>query len=270
MSDSQYHLHGGFIQFPGGKLTLDADGGAYYDRAFSRWLPVSHEAVSLDGSQYAYLDLKVPGTDARQQLHLVELPSGNEKLYQAAPTGDPAGYVVVSIGPEGIWLSYAGYEGPSGGLFLLDLTTGQMKEVGGQQGIFNPVAGSPGIFWFTDSGPNPQPRGGIGGYLLTRVQRLTVSDGMTNVWFSKDGSDLRVLGIDLTGHPIIADENNVWLGTAQDDTQPIAVPEGFYSAVVADKHGIWLGGDKGIYLYTPNGEVQRISDQVAALAGPCF
>src|SRR2546430_13523750 len=77
MSDSQYHLHGGFIQFPGGKVTMDADGGAYYDRAFSRWLPVSHEAVSLDGSQNGDLDFKGPGEGGRRQPHLVGVPLGN-------------------------------------------------------------------------------------------------------------------------------------------------------------------------------------------------
>jgi hypothetical protein len=270
ISDGQGHVQGAFLDDLTGKVTVDQNGtgGAFYDHAFSRWLPVDRHAVSPDGRRYVYVDWKVPGTTARQQLHQVDLPAGSERLYELAPTGDPASYVVISVAMEGIWLSYAGYEGPSGGLFLLDLTTGRLMDVGDKQGIFDAVAGAPGTFWFTDSGTNPQPRGGIGGTLLARVQRLTVADGKTDVWFTKDGSDLRVLGADLSGHPIITDENQVWLALSPDVAKVIGLPKGHYQAL-ADSHGIWFGGDDGIYLYSPTGDVVKVSNQSAGLAGTC-
>ena len=252
-----------------GKVTIDQGGvgGTYYDRAFSRWLRVSQSAVSSDESRYGYLDPKVPGTSARQQLHLVDLGTGTEKLYELAPTGNPAGYVVISLATEGVWLSSAGYEGPRGGLFLLDITTGQFKNVGGQRQIFDSVAGGPGVFWFTDPGPNPQPMGGIGGDFLARVQRLTIADGKAEDWFTKDGSYLTVLGTDRASHPIVSDDNAVWLVPTRGVAIDIGLGAGYYRAFV-DEHGIWFGGDKGIYLYSRD-RVQRVSDQKGVPAGTC-
>lgn len=266
--DSSGHMQGAFVDYVSGRMTVDPGGvgGAYYDRAYSRWLPVNQNAVSSDGSRFVYLDPKVPGTSARQQLHLVDLPTGSEKLYELAPTGDPAGYVVVSVATEGIWLSFSGYEGPRGGLFLLDLTTGQLKNVGGQRMIFDPVAGGPGIFWFTEPGPNPT-MSGIGFYMPDRVKRFTIVDGKAEDWFIKDGSYLTVLGTDLAGHPILTDSTEVWLASSPDASTVIAVPPGYYHAFT-DEHGIWFGGDQGIYLYAATG-VQKVSDQKGAPAGTC-
>src|SRR5260370_16599980 len=65
---------GAFIEFPSGIVTPDPAAvgpgsisrpgrelvdyfyGRYYDRAYSRWLPVSRVNVSPDGSHYAYVD----------------------------------------------------------------------------------------------------------------------------------------------------------------------------------------------------------------------
>jgi hypothetical protein len=269
VSDDHGHVQGAFVDDLTGKVTVDPNGvgGAFYDRPFSRWLPVDHHAVSSDGRRYVYLDQKVPGTSARQQLHLVDLSTVNEKLYELAPTGDPAGYVVKNVTAEGVWLSYAGYEGPSGGLFLLDLTTGRLIDVGGKQEIFDAVAGAPGTFWFTDNGLHPQPRGGIGGNLLARVQRLTIPDGKAESWFVKDGSDLRVLGVDMAGHPVVADQNDYWLASTPSDSKVIELPGGFYQ-LFTDRHGLWFGGDRGVYLYTEGG-VRKVSDQKGMPAGAC-
>src|ERR1700736_2077056 len=68
---------GAFIDFPSGTVTPDpaaAEVGSlvrpgrelvgsfyvhYYDRAFSRWLPVTQNSVSPDGAHYAYTDRAV-------------------------------------------------------------------------------------------------------------------------------------------------------------------------------------------------------------------
>src|SRR5438445_5609412 len=69
---------GGFIGFPSGTVTPDPAAGMvsiarlgrelvgdsylhYYDRAYSRWLPVSRNAVSPDGSHFAYRDRAIGG-----------------------------------------------------------------------------------------------------------------------------------------------------------------------------------------------------------------
>src|SRR5229473_4324406 len=68
---------GAFIDFPSGTVTPDSAAagagsisrpgrelvdyfyGRYFDRAYSRWLPVSRIHVSPDGSHYAYADRAV-------------------------------------------------------------------------------------------------------------------------------------------------------------------------------------------------------------------
>ena len=270
ITDVSGNQQGAFITYPGGAMTIDAAGvgGAYYDAAKARWLPVPASGVSADGSRYAYTEHKVPGTAVQARLHVVDVSTGSDKVYALGSSTDLTAFVVVQFAPEGIWLSYAGYESPRGGLFLLDLTNGALHDLGGQQVIFDAVAGGSGVFWFTDSGPHPQQSAGLGGPLPARVQRFTVSDGKTQAWFTKDGAYLTVLGTDLAGDPIITDASSVWLARSPSDAKSIGLPADFYQAF-ADKHGIWFGGRQGIYLYSVAGDVQKISGQEAVPAGTC-
>jgi len=120
IADAQGNGQGAFVAVPGGLVTSDASGagGVYYDRAFSRWLPVSWSAVSPDGASYVRLESKIPGTPGRTKLHLVNVSTGSDQVYELGSADDLSAYVVVAYGPEGIWLTYSGYEGPSHGLFL--------------------------------------------------------------------------------------------------------------------------------------------------------
>jgi hypothetical protein len=136
--------------------------------------------------------------------------------------------------------------------------------------MFDAVAGGPGVFWFTDPGPHPQQSVvGMGGILPARVNRMKVSDGSTEAWFTKeDASYITVLGTDLAGHPIVTDATSVWLVTSPSDSTVVGLPAGYYGPF-ADSHGIWFGGDKGVFLYTRSGAVQAVSSQAARPAGSC-
>lgn len=265
---------GAFVSLPAGTVSLDpngrgllGNGGTYYDRAFSRWLPVQRQAVSPNGAQYAYQEYKVPGTPGRARLHVVDVPTGKDKLYELGPSGES--YVIVDFAGVGIWLSYAGYESPRSGLFLLDLGTGALND-GGRPGILDPVAGGIGVFWFTDGGPNPQMSAGMGSVIPARVLRLTISDGKTETWFTKPGSYLRVLGADLAGHPIIgAYDEVVWLASSPTEAKVIGLPKGYYQSI-ADSHGIWFGSQQGVYLYSDAGKLQKVSNQPGYPAQGCF
>ncbi len=275
IADAQGNAQGAFVTVPGGQVTSDASGagGSYYDRAFSRWLPVGWSAVSPDGTRYIRLEPKIPGTPGRTRLHLVDVSTGRDQLYELGSAGDLSAYLIVAYGPDGIWLTYAGYEGPSRGLFLADLPTGALKDMSGGHDLFDPVAGGAGVFWFTDGGPNPQPSG-MGFVIPARVSRLTIADGKTVAWFTKDGSGVRVLGTDLAGRPIFGTSSDqvsgfdVWIANAPGDVKRIALPAGFYQ-LSADSHGVWFGGSQGIYLYSAAGDVQKVSDQNAGPAGSC-
>jgi len=269
IADAQGNFKGAFVSFPGGNVTSDPSGvgGQDYDRPLAGWLPVNRYAVSADGTRYAYLDRKVPGTPGQARLHMVDVPTGFDKVVDLGAPGDTSAYTVVSFAPEGMWLSYAGYESPGPGLFLFDARTATMKDVAGPE-ILEPVAGGPGVFWFTDGGPNPQSSVGMGSIIPARMQRLTIWDNKLETWFSEPGSSLTVFGTDMAGHSIFTDGKDVMLALSPNETKVIGLPQGFYR-LLADRRGVWFGGDQGIYLYSASGHVQKVSSQAGSPAGTC-
>ncbi|HEX2681223.1 MAG TPA: hypothetical protein VHQ03_08010 [Candidatus Dormibacteraeota bacterium] len=275
IADSAGHLEGAFMGYPGGKVTIDpaGDGGAYYDRANKRWLPVPVSAISPDRTRYAYLERKIPGTTGRARLHLVDVATGGDSAYEIGPPGDTSAYLIVDYGAEGIWLTYAGYEAPIQGLLLLaDPTTGVLTDKSGGKQLDVPLYGGPGVFWYTDPGSNPQVSA-IGFPTPSRVQRLTVADGTSEAWFERPGSYVQMFGTDLAGHPIFGttstgNDYDMWIASSPGQVRAIGVAKGGY-VVMADERGVWMGGTTGVYLYTTSGDVVTLSTQAALPAGTC-
>lgn len=273
--DAKGSLQGAFVDFPSGKVTVDPSGvgGAYYSRQFKRWLPVGRDGISPDSTRYASLDTWA-GFSARGRLHIVDMVTGKDQLYEIGSSVNQLPFVILAFTSEGIWLSNAGYEAPGGGLFLLDPATGVLKSFG-DRAITEPVAGGPGVFWFTDVGPNPDVAA-IGFGIPERVLQLTISDGKSALWFTKHGSYVRVLGTDLTGHPIIGTwvngaeppDETVWLATSATNVTQIGVVHDAFQPI-ADSHGMWFGGSDGIYLYSEATGMEKITDKAAYPAGTC-
>jgi len=276
ITDAPDHVRGAFVEFPGGKLTIDpaGEGGAYFAGSISRWLPVGRSSVSPDLARYAYVEPKLVTAPDQLRLHVVDVATGSDKAYKIGLQVSPAGLAIVSFATEGVWLSHASYEGPGGKLFLLDLGSGVVKDVGGSRDIVQPVADTPGVFWFTDAGPKPE-LSGIGFPIPARLSRITISDGTVETWYSEPGSYLRALGADNARHPIFArwnatnQANEVWVASTQGQARLIGVPQGGYQLFADPDHGIWLGGENGIYLYTEAGQLQKVSSQAGSPAGIC-
>ena len=165
----------GFLSLPDGSVTLqpapDLPAGSiagpnrlypgpfYYDRAFSRWLPVARGAVSPDGRHYAYPIF--PAID-QEVMRVVDVATGEVRAYSATYAQFKlARYVVIDYAKEGIYLGLA-YEGPISGLWLLDPNTGAIRGVAGLPYLpyLQAVAGS--AVWLGDANPadpNPAPGG---------------------------------------------------------------------------------------------------------------
>src|SRR5260370_11204353 len=74
---------GAFLTFPAASIAIDNNGtgGAYFDRAFNRWLPVTRESVSPDGAHYAYADAN------QDLLHVVDVVGGKDRSFSFSGLG---------------------------------------------------------------------------------------------------------------------------------------------------------------------------------------
>src|SRR5690348_1211726 len=113
-----YVRKAGFLRFPDRSVTEDPSapvGSWFFDRAFSRWVPVLREAVSNDGLRYAYTTGSAFQNTAGS-VHVVDIASGADRTIYSGNTV----YRVVYFAPEGIYLTLQAPEGRSHGLWLQD------------------------------------------------------------------------------------------------------------------------------------------------------
>lgn len=282
-----YDNHGAFVTFPTGAVSFDpqvrgvgSSWGLYYDRAFSRWLPVPRQAVSPDGKHYAYGER---GADQSQvpKMHVVDIATGVDHVFATPTTGWYVPFEVLDYASEGIYL-YTNYE-VSIGVSLMDPITGAIHPVA--QLIDVQASGGNQTFWVgTVNQADPNPLGGIE-IQPNQIDRFSLVDGTRVAWFYRPSTAPRVIGSDTQGHPIVLAVNgrngfvdgdygaeiillvdpqtqrSIFKGSAKVVSSP------FVS--ISDSHGIWFGTDHGIYLYTGTAFV-KVSNQPGYPANGCF
>jgi hypothetical protein len=247
----------------------------YYDRAYSRWLPVSRASVSPDGSHYAYTDRPDPPQDwaAHGTLHVVDVRTGRDQTFDAGafPSYEPLDYA-----DEGIYLMVAS-EGGTHGLWSLDPSQGDIKKVADLPNIQGGAGNR--AFWMGSTNPaDPNPMPGIA-VSPDQIERYNLVDGSRQVWFYRPGAGVYLVGQDVAGHPIVAAGD--WSG--QTEVLMIPSPGQQHSILrgpertlpqlqspIADSHGIWFGSPSGIYLYTEAGGLNKVSTQPGYPANGCF
>jgi hypothetical protein len=277
---------GGFIGFPAGTVHIDPQAqaladqwGLYYDRAFSRWLPVPRRAVSPDGRHYAYGQR---GADQSQvpRMHVVDVVTGADHIFDT-PTG--AWFVrfdVIDYAGEGIYL-YTDYE-VSIGVSIMNPTTGAVQPLADLPDI-QASAGNRAFWVGTVNPADPNPLGGLE-IQPNQIDRYSLADSTRVPWFYRPGTAPRVIGSDLQGHPIVMVVNgrngsvdgdygaelilmvnpqthrSIYKGSAK------LVSSMFVS--ISDSHGSWFGTDHGIYLYTGTA-FMKVSNQPGYPANGC-
>ena len=278
---------GAFISFPAGTVSLDPQGrglvdhwGLYYDRAFSRWLPVPRQAVAPDGKHYAYGEKGLDQTKAAK-MHVVDIATGADHVFNTPSTEWFIPYSVLDYSGEGIYL-YTNYEA-SFGLWLMDPQTGAISTVANLPEI--QASGDSRTFWVGSVNPgDPQPLGGIG-VLPNQIDRFSLADGKRIAWFYRPSTSMRVIGSDMQGHPIVLvvnGRNGVIDGDYGAELLLLTDPQsqrsifkgsaqlaGSMVVLISDSHGIWFGSDHGIYLYTDTAFV-KVSNQPGYPANGCF
>lgn len=246
---------------------MHSKGTLFYERSRARWLPVPREAVSTDGTSYVYAD----PDRSKPSVHVVDIASGQEKTF-------PAGSirlvpVPLDYSPRGIFLT-EGWEGTVG-LWKLDPRTGSIQKLADTGGV---EAYQDGQLWY------PSPRLTYGGSGPDTIFMLEVSSGKTTVWFERKaeiqskGGALAVVGLDAQGHPVIARYlpamnplAEFWSVTSPGVETKIFTGEIYDKQfVLPDQHGLWFGAAGGLYLYSLNGRLQRVSDKAVFPAGSCI
>jgi len=278
---------GAFVSFPSGSVLIDPQAqalanqwGFYYDRAFSRWLPVQRQAVSPDGKHYAYGEF---GADQSHgpRMHVVDVATGADHVFDT-PTGAwNVRYDVLDYAAEGIYL-YTNYE-VSYGVALMNPTTG----------VIQPLASLPDIqasagnraFWVGTVNPaDPNPLGGIE-IQPNQIDRFSLVDGTRVPWFYRPSTAPRVIGSDLQGHPIVQVVNGrngsidadyggelILVMNPQSQRSIFTGSGKLVSSMfmsISDSHGTWFGTDHGIYLYTGTA-FMKVSNQPGYPANGCF
>jgi hypothetical protein len=279
---------GAFVTFPAGTVTIDPQAqrmigsawGLYYDRAFSRWLPVPRQAVSADGKHYAYGERAADQSQVAK-MHVVDIATGADHVFATPSTAWFIPYSVLDYAGEGIYLS-VNYEG-SYGVSLMDPQTGAVHSVARLPDI-QASAGNQ-TFWVGSVNPaDPSPLGGIG-MQANQIDRYSLVDGSRVAWFYRPSTAPRVVGSDIQGHPIVwlvTGSNGVIDGDSVAELLLLMDPKsqrtifkdsskllGENVQSISDSHGTWFGSDHGIYLDTGSA-FMRVSNQPGYPANGCF
>jgi hypothetical protein len=272
---------GAFIAVSPGTVTFDPQGkGAhYFDRAFSRWLPVSREAVSPDGAHYAYAEIGSQGGDF---LHVVDVGTGKDHVRELTDAmGFSSQVAVLNYSTEGIYL-VQGFEQPGAGLWLLNPNTGLVRRF---SSTIQPIALTPGAAWAQVLNPadlNPIVTGSSTGTLPNEIDRFDLATGKQTTWLYRPGTGLGIIGFDLGGHPVISSLTNFRetddpkaevMVTLNPDSRRSIYKGSLAKTLgggIADQHGIWFGSPQGIYLYSERDGLEKLSNQPGSPANGCF
>lgn len=280
---------GAFVRFPAdtaspdphARGTVGSAWGLYYDRAFSRWLPVPRQSVSPDGKHYAY---GVPAPDQKKvaTMHVVDVATGADHVFATPSTDWFIPYGVLDYTSEGIYL-VTNYE-ISHGLALMNPQTGVIKAVADLPDI--QASGGNKTFWVGTVNPaDPHPNGGIG-VQPNQIDRFNLGDRTRVEWFYRAGTSPQVIGSDTQGRPFVwapNGRNGIVDGDYGAELLLLRSPQSqqsifkgsaqlFASSSIVsltDSHGTWFGTSHGIYLYT-GAVLMKVSNQAGYPANGCF
>jgi len=193
---------GGFLTFPEAAFTADPSSavktdtlyGLSFDRAVAKWVPVPRSWVAPDGSRYAYWDWQTRSVQAvviatGAETNLGPRPNG---AASAARLNASGGWQVVEALDAGVYAVPSSYP-PTPSLWLFPWSgTGERQVI--STGFWHAVGG--GAAWGTVSQAVPEGA-------ANTVLRLDLGGGSPADWFSRPGLQSRVVGFDISGHPVV-------------------------------------------------------------------
>jgi hypothetical protein len=278
-------LTNAFIAFPTLAITPAGEGGYYYDRVVTRWLPVFRQRVSPDGRRYAYSAGWTANPPVAPRVHIVDAATGADLRVVTMP--DAAPYSVIDFTDRLVYLAIR-YEGNWPGYWSVDPDTGAVAKV--SDGYYQPS----GAGWFgTVDSRDPTPYiTAIDGQAQPNRIDWRDAAGKTTPWFYQPGHALYWVAFAGSATLLVLSEpqdtsaglygTEYWLVRGPEQATKLAgkapydrtswpyldLHDGFFTAV-ADSHGIWIGSQRSIYVVKPNGEILRVFGEPAYPANGC-
>ncbi len=256
---------------------LYGDGGATYDRANGRWVPVSSAQVLSDGSAYVYTREASP-TQFVNEIHLVSVATATDRIIY-----NGGAYDALAYRPEGVYLvHHLNGTDASQGLWLLDPATGSVKAfTSGARASWAAIAAG-GAWSFSVDGSR---------FGSSSLARLDLSSDTVATWLTvaspappgEAGSrTVHAMSFDRDGHPIVevyvqAGTPEVWLVSAPGQATRLtglALGPNMPQPGITDSNGAWIVGADGVYLYKGS-SFQRLASAPPGwtanytVAGPC-
>jgi hypothetical protein len=234
--------------------------GLSYDNHYSRWLPVPATWLSPDGGHYAYT-----GTDG---IYIVNVADGSQ-----TEMGQGHTWAIVGVQNAGVYANNPGQ--PGLWLFPFSGASRTISTAGYWQAVSSTAA------YGTTTSAVPQGA-------TNAIVRLDLSTGVVTDWFTREGKQSSVVGVDAQGNVIInlyflnGSGSEIWIATGPTSASAIAgrAYYGFQAngTAVADSHGIWFAGygstiyggsTSGVALYVPGRGLYFMSGLGGQLAGGC-
>lgn len=282
----------GFISFPDGTFRGDPSAPpspGYFDRAVSAWLPVGRQAVSPDGLHYV---TTTEGVVDRQgvihspvNLHIVAASTGSDRVIpvtdlQPQPGTTALTLMVLDFESDSVYGIEYGQAG-AGELYRFDVPTGKLTDL---YRAGRPEMVESGGFWFGNYLETNPPA--HLGYQPDSLQRWDLSIHATTTWFFRPSADVYILGLDTSGAAVVLVNNinseyqvvstEIWRVSKPGTEKRIyAAPNGdqvldWPTSMIADEHGLWFGGAKGIFLYTASAGIRKVSEYGGFPGNGCY
>ena len=273
-------MQGGFVTFPSGQLADDpsgtmlpredphtdyattaspvlyGEGGGFYDLAAKRWVPASPAATLADGSAYAYVT-----TDSMAQI--VDIASGSIRTFDLRSLDRPD---VLDFDSRGVYLySPSAIGGPGEGVRLLNRTTGSVTRVRTVHRVWAVRYGKAWVARFDPRDKTVWP--GMEIQPANSLAQVDLATGAETEWFYRAGAYPWMIGF-ASGQPLISVSGR----NGQSEVRLIDRPgsggklvysgslefDGYFENYQGDGDRIWLGSERGIYLYRPDRGFQKV------------
>ncbi|HMC69806.1 MAG TPA: hypothetical protein VKJ07_11685 [Mycobacteriales bacterium] len=251
----------------------------YYDAAEDRWLPIAAAKTSPDGASYAYATTGAASADG-VTFHVVSVASGAERTITVPVpnVGAANGADVEDFDGTSIYFAVTQVEGYPTGVWRLETGTGKVSAMQRVENVFAVRNGSAYIGYADPHDANP-PSVPASIRLFDSLVQVDLATGARTTWFYRPGFAVWLSALDAAGRPVVAvsggpnfvinppDELrrlNDPLSGGEDNGDLVYSGGMWFDQPQPDGDRIWLGNDRGIYLYTPSGGLEK----VYAFSGP--